>query len=244
MTKDSPDSLILDSFAGSGTTMHAVMQLNREDGGNRRCIMVEMEEDIATKVTAERVRRVMQKHAEEDGGSAGGAGVSPAVSPKAEAGGEGNSAGGPADGRRDARPTRAAEGFRYCTLGEPLFDADGAIRDHVAYKDLAHHVFFAQTGKPLPPGRKPKSDHDPLLGVDGEGPDAKAYYLLFNGILGDKSVGGGNVLTRKTLEACDIPGDGFEGQRIIFGEACRLAPETLARLGVLFKQLPYEIEVG
>ena len=53
------DDIILDSFAGSGTTAHAVMDLNAEDGGNRRFILVECEE-YADKITAERVRRVIQ----------------------------------------------------------------------------------------------------------------------------------------------------------------------------------------
>lgn len=51
------DSIILDSFAGSGTTGQAVLELNK-DGGNRKFIMVEMEKDIAQKITSERVRRV------------------------------------------------------------------------------------------------------------------------------------------------------------------------------------------
>jgi adenine-specific DNA-methyltransferase len=50
-------SLVLDSFAGSGTTAHAVLEANKHDAGERRCILVE-EEDYADKVTAERVRRV------------------------------------------------------------------------------------------------------------------------------------------------------------------------------------------
>ena len=53
------DSIILDSFAGSGSTAHAVMALNKEDGGNRRFILVECE-DYADKITAERVRRVIK----------------------------------------------------------------------------------------------------------------------------------------------------------------------------------------
>ncbi|MBC6403902.1 MAG: site-specific DNA-methyltransferase, partial [Hyphomonadaceae bacterium] len=53
------NSVILDSFAGSGTTAHAVLEANRRDGGNRRFILVEMEEDIADAITAERVRRVI-----------------------------------------------------------------------------------------------------------------------------------------------------------------------------------------
>jgi adenine-specific DNA-methyltransferase len=53
------DSIILDSFAGSGTTAHAVLALNNEDGGNRRFILVECE-DYVDKITAERVRRVIK----------------------------------------------------------------------------------------------------------------------------------------------------------------------------------------
>ena len=54
-----PDSIVLDSFAGSGTTAHAVLAQNHEDGGNRRFILVECE-DYADTVTAERVRRVIK----------------------------------------------------------------------------------------------------------------------------------------------------------------------------------------
>lgn len=53
------DSIVLDSFAGSGTTAHAVAALNAEDGGNRRFVLVECEDYVDT-VTAERVRRVMK----------------------------------------------------------------------------------------------------------------------------------------------------------------------------------------
>jgi adenine-specific DNA-methyltransferase len=47
----SPDDIVLDSFAGSGTTGHAVLQLNKQDGGNRRFILVEMESSISREVT-------------------------------------------------------------------------------------------------------------------------------------------------------------------------------------------------
>ena len=53
------NSIILDSFAGSGTTAHAVSALNKEDGGNRKFILVECE-DYADSITAERVRRVIK----------------------------------------------------------------------------------------------------------------------------------------------------------------------------------------
>ena len=52
-------SIILDSFAGSGTTAHAVLNLNKQDGGNRKFILIEME-DYAESITAERVKRVIK----------------------------------------------------------------------------------------------------------------------------------------------------------------------------------------
>ncbi|MBE8953285.1 MAG: site-specific DNA-methyltransferase [Quinella sp. 1Q7] len=55
---DDKNSIVLDSFAGSGTTAHAVLKLNAQDGGNRTFILVEME-DYAERITAERVRRVI-----------------------------------------------------------------------------------------------------------------------------------------------------------------------------------------
>lgn len=58
----SPHSIVLDSFAGSGTTAHAVLAANAKDGGNRRFILVECE-DYADTLTAERVRRVINGYA-------------------------------------------------------------------------------------------------------------------------------------------------------------------------------------
>lgn len=57
------DSIILDSFAGSGTTAHAVLNMNKNDGGNRKFILVEME-DYAKTITAERVHRVIDGYGE------------------------------------------------------------------------------------------------------------------------------------------------------------------------------------
>ncbi|PIO01485.1 hypothetical protein COT60_00230, partial [Candidatus Pacearchaeota archaeon CG09_land_8_20_14_0_10_30_9] len=62
-----PSDIILDSFAGSGTTGHAVLDLNKEDGGNRKFILIEMEDDIAKKITAERIKRAIEKYDYKDG---------------------------------------------------------------------------------------------------------------------------------------------------------------------------------
>ena len=60
------NSVVLDSFAGSGTTAHAVLKLNKEDGGDRKFILVEME-DYAERITAERVKRVIQGYGDIEG---------------------------------------------------------------------------------------------------------------------------------------------------------------------------------
>lgn len=62
----SSNSIILDSFAGSGTTAHAVLNLNKQDGGNRKFILIEME-DYAETITAERVKRVINGYADKQG---------------------------------------------------------------------------------------------------------------------------------------------------------------------------------
>jgi adenine-specific DNA-methyltransferase len=62
------DEYILDSFAGSGTTAHAVLNLNKEDGGKRKFILIEME-DYSERITAERVRRVIKGYSDKGGTS-------------------------------------------------------------------------------------------------------------------------------------------------------------------------------
>lgn len=123
-------------------------------------------------------------------------------------------------------------GFAFYRLGEAVFDEDGAINPGVSFAPLAAHIWFAETGQPM------ASPHSgPFLGShEGHG-----YALLYNGILGDKSVSGGNVLTRKTLAMIRASAGDFAGAMIVYGEACRLSPETLKVEGLVFKQTPYDV---
>lgn len=191
------DSLVLDSFAGSGTTAHAVLKQNAEDGGNRKFLLVEMDEGIAADVTAERVRRASAGYATPKGKEVEGLGG----------------------------------GFTYCRLSEePLFDEFGAIREDVGFAQLAEFVWFAETGT----GYLGTGD-SPLLGVH----EGRAVYLLYNGILGDRSVNGGNILTGPILSS--LPA--HEGPKTIYAAACRLGPTRLQQEEVTFKQTPYELDV-
>lgn len=60
------NSIVLDSFSGSGSTAHAVIEINKEDNGNRKFILIELE-DYAEKLTAERVKRVINGYADIQG---------------------------------------------------------------------------------------------------------------------------------------------------------------------------------
>jgi adenine-specific DNA-methyltransferase len=190
-----PDDLILDAFAGSGSTAHAILQINKEDASNRRFILIEMDQKIATEITSERIRRVMAGHA-----------------------------GLPALGGS----------FRYCTLAEELFDSNGQVSEKVKFPALAQHVYFTETGEPLTAAANGK--RSAFIGTC----NGTAYYLLFNGILGDRRPDGGNILTSAVLR--ELPP--HDGPRVVFGEGCRLGSDRLKRERITFKQIPYEIKVS
>ncbi len=113
-----------------------------------------------------------------------------------------------------------------------MFDEAGNIREYVKFPELAAHVFFTETGSPIP---KQATGKTPFLGVH----NGKSVYLLFNGVLGDKSVKGGNLLTNEVLR--HLPN--YAGTKVVYGEGCRLGAARLKREGIVFRQIPYEIKV-
>lgn len=121
-------------------------------------------------------------------------------------------------------------GFRFYRLGRPIFDDSGHIREGITFEHLAAHVWFSETGTP----RTTRAKREACLGVHHE----TAYYLLFNGILGDRSRNGGNVLTKRLLGEL-AP---YEGPKVIYGEACLLSNDRLRELNITFKQTPYDIK--
>ena len=124
-------------------------------------------------------------------------------------------------------------GFRFCTLGEPAFDSHGRINSAVRFATLAGYIWHFEIGEP---GQH--TFDKPLLGIE----NGKAYYLLYNGILGDRKPAGGNVLTHAVLEAIKdlFPHD---GPRVIYGETTRLGAARLAAENIVFKQIPYDVKM-
>lgn len=186
----STSSLILDSFAGSGTTAQAVLELNKEDSGNRKFILTEMLPEVAEQITRERAKRVIER-----------------------------------DGLQEQT------GFKFAKLGEAMHTADGDINPNIKYADLARHVFFMATGTPL--AFDTTEFKTPLIGVS----NGVAIYLLYNGILGDDSINGGNRLTQKVLKT--LPK--HDGVKIIYGTACGLSETMLRKHNIVFRQIPYSI---
>jgi adenine-specific DNA-methyltransferase len=205
---------VLDSFLGSGTAAAVAHKMSR------RYIGIEMGEHAVTHCVP-RLKKVIE-------GEQGG--ISKSVN------------------------WQGGGGFRFYRLGESIFDESNRINPHITYSALAAHVWFSETKTPLPVvppvgahGRapdfknisstvpSPQPQKTPLLGVH----NGTAYYLLFNGILGDKRPQGGNVLTQRLLRL--LPP--FAGPKVIYGEVSLLDEARLRAEGITFKKIPYELSV-
>lgn len=124
-------------------------------------------------------------------------------------------------------------GFSFYTLGDPAFDEDGRLNTAVKFTTLAAYVWHVETGIP---GQQ--TFNNPLLGVH----DGVAYFLLYNGILGDRRPSGGNVLTSailthlRNLCPADLP-------FMVYGETTRIGPARMAAENIRFKQIPYDVSM-
>ena len=185
--------LVLDSFAGSGTTAAVAQKMGR------RWITVEMEINCIPLIT-KRLSNIVKGKDE--------IGITKNVNWK------------------------GGGGYKFCALGEPLFNNTGQIQDSVSFSDLAVFVYFKETGLPLSDIVSGKS---PLIGAHND----TAIYLLYNGVLGDKTPRGGNALTRAVL--ADLPH--HDGLKVVYGTSCRVGIARLKQENIIFRQIPYELKV-
>jgi adenine-specific DNA-methyltransferase len=210
--------LVLDSFLGSGTTAAVAHKMGR------RWIGIEMGAHAATHCLP-RLQKVLD-------GEQGG--ISKAV---------GWSGGG---------------GFRFARLGETVFTEGGLINPAVRFATLAAFVWQQETGAAYDANVAMQGGvtGTPLIGVhslptstEEDAPrvvSSTAYYLLFNGILGDKRPASGNVLTRDVLAALLQLHKAHAPQgssAVVYGEACLVGQARLDLAGIRFSQIPYELRV-
>jgi adenine-specific DNA-methyltransferase len=156
-----PGDIVLDSFAGTGTTAHAVLSLNAEGKGDRAFVLVQQRHDtkgdsndgldICERMTAERVRRVIRGYQFTKRGAKG----------------------------REKREKQAGLGgsFSYVRVGSPLFGEYRDLGDKLpGFEDLARYVFYTETSRELERKRM-----DPEAGFIGstEAGGGTSYYLLY-----------------------------------------------------------------
>jgi adenine-specific DNA-methyltransferase len=180
----SPGDLVLDAFAGSGTTGAVAHKMERH------WIIIEQGAHSQTHLLP-RLRHVL-------------AGTDPG-------------------GVSESTDWQGGGGFRYCKLGDPLFDALGGLNPGITRDAIAHHIYFTETGEPL---AAPVPTIGNLIGVCG----TRAFYLLYaadgSAVVNDESIA--------TLEP-------FDGERVVFADACLLPEEWLREQRITFKQIPYDV---
>lgn len=243
------DSIILDSFGGSGTTAHAVLSLNAEDEGNRNFILIEMM-DYAETITAERVRRVTSGY--KFHGEVTEDIFSVRLTPKnilkasdlledankaiEEKKSEYIKVGKPkikddclkVEGTK--LYTEVMEGidgeFDFYELGDTIFDKEGCLNTEIDESKIREYIFYTETCSHL---TREHSDISKYLldTVDGVG-----YYFYY-----EKE--GYTTLSKSTLGK--VVTEKAE-QYIIYANCCTLSKETLAKYNIVFKKIPGEIK--
>lgn len=252
------DALILDSFAGSGTTSHAVLALNKKDGGNRKFILVECE-DYADKLTAERVRRVIKGYKFE--GTQRTELLREPITftalKKADKLLEKVQSIEFLEGKKydriaktvedgalvvvgEKKVTEKAEGlggsFTFVTLGEEMgLDKLLAGEKPPSFEALAKYVFYTATGRTLTDVPKQKAEGDGFIGET----DLYRVHLHYRP---DREWLRTNdaALSEKLVERMVAANKGKK-RVLAFAAAKFMSQRELTRLGVEFCQLPYTI---
>ncbi len=241
------DSIILDSFAGSGTTAHAVLDLNKKDGGNRKFILIEMM-DYADTITAERVKRVMTgypykgKKEEEI--------YSKRLTPKNIAHGEKLLAEAQAKADDEAKNyTKVSKpkiqdnclkvigtivtdekmpglggAFDYYELGPSLFDKDGFLNEDVGEDAIREYVYYSETRQHLTRQRQESSKY--LLDTFG----GTAYYFYYEP----------HCMTSLDFKSPLHIAEKAD-QYIIYADVCYLPDDYMRKHHIIFKKIPRDI---
>ena len=209
------DAIVLDSFAGSGTTAHAVLKMNAEDGGNRRFILVEMM-DYAETVTAERVKRVMEKLAAGEDGLLSLRGVSESRSSEGKSQSLQNS-------KTPSSESKGILGFGYYELGEPLMNGD-VLNENLPVEKIREYVWHTETRGTGNVQQVADVGSDPyLLGVV----DETAYYFCYEKA---KKV----TLNRALLRRLKTKAERY----VIYADICLIEAAELKKMNIVFKKIP------
>lgn len=252
------NAVVLDSFAGSGTTAHAVLKLNKKDGGNRRFILVETE-NYADQLTAERVRRVIKGY--KFTGTKRTVLMKEALNwtklnkaselvEKAES--VAKLEGAEFDrvtkqvldgelvitGESDVeqRTTGLSGSFTFCTLGEEM-SLEGLLKGTAlpSFDSLAKYVFYTSTGRTLDQVAKQTKAADGFIGET----DDYRVYLLYQPK--KEWLSGAESALTETLADRIAKANTAKKRVLVFAAAKYLSQKDLSARGIDFCQLPYAI---
>lgn len=241
------NSIILDSFAGSGTTAHAILLANLKKHSHKKFILVELM-DYADTTTAYRVKKAItgykatMKHEEEIYNkklTVNNLTKAETFLKEAKAVIEkehGNYAEINKPKLQDncikVIASRVTDGFveglggsfDYYELGKPLFK-DGNLNEEVSEEDIRHYIYYTETKQPLTRERKGRSYLlDTLNGT--------AYYFYYKR----------NQLTNLSIDTLNEIVEERSSQYIIYADTCTIDEETRNELNVVFKQIPRDIK--
>lgn len=244
-----PDSIILDSFGGSGTTAHAVLHLNKEDEGNRHFILIEMM-DYANTITAERVRRAIsgypfkgKKEEEIYSKKLTAKNILKADELLKEV--EAISAEKADEYTKISKPKIAdnclkvigtkvyddkMEGlggaFDYYELGAPLFKEDGNLNEEVGIDKIREYIYYSETKQPL---LHATDETEPYL-LDNFNRTGFYFYYKKDEL---------TTLSFDTLtEIVNVKHDSY----IIYADRCLLDEKLMAEHHIKFKKIPRDIK--
>ena len=241
------DSIILDSFAGSGTTAEAVLELNKNDDGNRKFILVEME-NYADKITAERVKRVIDgypykgKKEEEiynqkltvKNLAKASEFIEEANTIIEEKKEEYDKISNPkivdncikVIGTKvyDEKMDGLGGDFSFYELGEPLMNESGFINENQSLDRIQEYIWYTETHSPFKKNGKNGEYH---LGIFND----VSYYFYYEK---DRiTTLDASFLNQEIKNKAD--------QYIIYADNCLLSDELLKRFNIVFKKIPRDI---
>lgn len=239
------DSIILDSFAGSGTTAHSVLKANRADGGNRRFIVVEME-DYAESIVAERMRRVIKGYAPSDDIEEiifdteitasnlkdGAELIAQAKRAAKDAKGKYDKVSKPKmeNGHLKVigtiKSNEEIDGtggdFSFYELGAPLMVGD-VLNEEVGVDKIREYVYFTETKTQLP---EPHPDEPYYMGIHVN----SAYYFYYE----REAI---TTLNREFLHTIKTKAEAY----VIYADLCMFSDAELEKYHITFKKIPRDI---
>lgn len=241
------DSIILDCFAGSGSTGHAVLLQNQADNGNRKFILIELM-NYADKITAERIKRVISGYSYKGESkdevysekitlknlTQGATIIAQAEKAIEENKNKYDKISKPkiADSCIKVIGTKVYEermeglggAFDYYELGEHLFQKDGNLNESVGMDKIREYIFYTETHEHLT--RKQDADYPYLLDYfNGTG---YFFYYKPNAI---------TTLSHDTLNIVPKKADHY----VIYADVCTISNEQLVQMNITFKKIPRDI---